>query len=115
MWEERETDDGETDRNKWIVCTMTTMMEERGEGDHREFVRPYSSSPEPVAAHPVTLGRRPQPNTRGGKRSARVHGVPSQGKALLNPSIHTHVSAHYSHPHSTCPLDLTIETQEQIS
>ncbi|CAK6949939.1 Hypothetical predicted protein [Scomber scombrus] len=28
--------------------------------------------------------------TPEGKRSARGHGVPSRGKALLNPSVHTH-------------------------
>lgn len=64
MQEERQTE-GETDRNKWFVTGMTMMTEGRGHGITE------SASPEPVAAPPVTLGRRPQPDTSGEKVSQR--------------------------------------------
>lgn len=63
---------------------------------------------------PLTLGRHPQ-QTPERVRSARGHGVPAQGKALLNPFIYTHSDAHSFHSHSICPLDLIIKTQRQIS
>lgn len=73
-------------------------------------VRPHL---QPVAAHPLTLGRRPQPNARGGKVTQRPWG-PTTGAKLSSIPLHTHIRTHYSHSHAACPLDLTIKTQEQI-
>lgn len=64
----------------------------KGGRDHTEFVGPHSSSPEPVAAHPVTLGRRPQLNTREKKVSQRPWG-PTTGQSSPQ-SLYTHTHTH---------------------
>lgn len=80
-------------------------MMTRSRGDHTEL-RPHLSQ-ELLLQSPLAAISSP---ALGGKRSARGRGVPTQGKALLNP-LYTQSSQ--SHP--TCPPDLPIKTQEQIS
>lgn len=46
-----------------------------------------------------------QPGAMGSHHGAKLSSIP----------LYTHTSKRYSHSHSTCPLDLTIKTQEQIS
>ncbi len=46
-----------------------------------------------------------QPEAMGSHHGAKLSSIP----------LYTHTYTHYSHSHSTCPLDLTIKTQEQIS
>lgn len=68
---------------------MTMMMEERGEEITESSsvrIRPHLSSSLHIQS-PLSDVHRQTPER---KRSARGHGVPSRGKALLNPSIHTH-------------------------
>lgn len=85
MQEERQTE-GETDRNKWFVTGMTMMTEGRGHG----ITESASSSPEPVAAPPVTLGRRPQPDTSGEKVSQRPWGPTTRQSSPQSLYTHTH-------------------------
>lgn len=115
----REGDRRRRDRNKWLVSTtaMTmTKMEERGEEITQSSSSPAWASQFAACTsttHPWQTST--AKHQREEKRSARGHGVPPRGKAFLNPSLHTHIHTRCSHSHSTCPLDLTIKTQEQIS
>lgn len=91
--ERREADAGrerdrwrERDRNKWFV---TMMMEERGEEITESswaHIHPHLSQ----ALHIQSPLADVHSQTPEGERSARGHGVPPRGKALLNPYVHTH-------------------------
>lgn len=89
---------------KWSVATMTRSR--------------VPSSPEPVAAPSVTLGRASPAEHRKGEWGGE--GQPGDmgshhGAKLSSIPLCTHRYTHYSHPHPSCPLDLTVKTQEQIS
>lgn len=86
--DERQTqEEGERDRNKWLAST--TMMEERGEEITESSsvgIHPHLSWALHIQSALADVHRQ----TPEGRRSARGHGVPRQGKALLNPSTHTY-------------------------
>lgn len=117
--EERETDGGETGisgscrrrRRRWRRWRKEEKRSRRVRLPHLHG-RASSLHAHPLA-HPWQTST--AKHQREEKRSARDHGVPPRGKAFLNPSLHTHIHTRCSHSHSTCPLDLTIKTQEQIS
>lgn len=72
---------------------MTVMMEERGEEITESSsvrIRPHLSQSLHIQSPLADV----HSQTPEGKRSARGHGVPSRGKALLNPSIYTHTYTH---------------------
>lgn len=113
--ERREADTGrERDRNKWFVSTMTMMMEERGEEiteSSLACIHPHLSQSLHIQS-PLADVHSQTPE--GKKVSQRPWGPITGQSSPQSLYTHTHIYTHYSHLHSTCPLDLTIKTQEQI-
>ena len=101
------------DGSKWLVSAMAADDGGKRRGDHREFTGPCSN-PHLRAGHPWQTSTAKHPRERG---SARGHGRgPTAGQSFPQSlCTHTHTHTHSPRSHSTCPLDLPIKTQEQIS